>query len=91
MGNPLFVDCPKDVWTKVATNVVTGVIKKVSTKPRVYLQTFRITGDPAPTLQSDGVLVFDIKNPNSENISAVSGIDIYIYPVGKAGRVRMDL
>lgn len=90
MGNPVFVDCPKDVWTKVATNVVTGMIWKVK-NVNVYLQTFRVTGDPAPTSRSDGVAIFRDNEPDYEIISATSGIDIHIFPVGKNGRVRVDL
>jgi len=89
MANPIFVTCTKGVWTKVATNVTTGLIHKVDLTPYEYLQTYRDTGDPAPTLKSDGVPAFEGKR--TELISATAGIDIYLYPIIDNGRVRVDI
>jgi len=88
MANPIFVDCVKNTWTKVATNVITGLIHKVDLTPYEYLQTYRDTGDPAPALKSDGVPAFE--NKRSEVISSVAGIDVYLYPIIDNGRVRVD-
>lgn len=90
MANPVFVDCPEDVWTKVATNVTTGIIHKKSERPEEYLQMFKLTGDPAPTLKTDGARIFQDLDI-SEKISATVGIDVYVYPSGAAGRVRIDV
>jgi len=89
MANPIFVDCVKNTWTKVATNVITGLIHKFDPTPYEYLQTYRETGDPAPTLRSDGVVAFE--DSKSEVISAIAGIDVYLYPIIDNGRVRVDI
>ena len=89
MANPTFVNCTKDTWTKVATNVTTGAIRKFDLTPYEYLQTYRETGDPAPTLKSDGVPAFE--DSRTEIISAVNGIDVYLYPITDNGRVRVDI
>lgn len=87
--DPTFVDLPADTWTKVASGVVAGVLHRVSTRPNVYLQTTRDAGGVAPTLRTEGVKVF--VGEDAAEISAGSQKDIYLYPVGVAGRVRVDL
>jgi hypothetical protein len=90
MANPLIVDCPKEVWTKVATDVVTGQVHKKSEEPELYLHTYRLTGEAAPTIRTEGVEIFIYENL-SENISALAGIDVYVMPIGEDGKVRVDL
>ena len=44
MANPIYpVNCPKNVWTKIAENVTKGNIYKIDTNPdpTAYLQTLR--------------------------------------------------
>lgn len=89
MATPVFVTCNKDAWTKVATNVQTGFINKVSTDPNVYLFTYRDTGGGAPTLRTDGVPLFD--EGNTAAIQAIAGIDIYVWVDKVDGSVRVDL
>lgn len=89
MADPVIVACPEGEWTKVATNAITGNIHRKSLKPGRYLQTYRDTAGVAPTLVSEGVPIFT--GVDSESIAAVSGIDVYIWPVGAAGSVRIDL
>lgn len=89
MADPAFIDCPADQWTKVATNVVTGQIWRANSSPNKYLQTYRDTGEAAPTLSSEGMPAFN--DEGVVQISALMGIDVYIYPMGRAGRVRVDL
>lgn len=86
MADPVVVACPADVWTKVATDVLTGVVHIRSNGPRLYLQTYRDTGETAPTSKADAV-------PFDEPliISDSAGIDVYVQPVKKAGSVRVDL
>jgi hypothetical protein len=88
MGNPVLVACAKDSWTKVATNVQTGFIQQVSGAPNGYLQTYRDTGDAAPTLETQGVVAFE--KDITEPISATAGIDVYIWAHRAAGSVRVD-
>ena len=86
MADPAIKACPADQWTKVATNVTTGIIHITETAPNVYLQTYRDTGEAAPTDKDDAV-PFD----TPLLISSSAGIDVYIQPVSKAGEVRVDL
>ena len=90
MANPVIINCPANEWVKIATNVVSGQIHKKTEAPQEYLYTYRETGDPEPTDKEEGVLLF-IGNVVSEIIKNSSGIDIYIYPVTSAGKVRVDL
>lgn len=90
MANPAFVDCTENTWTLIATNVVTGNVRKITNGP-TYLHTYRETGDPAPTLSTEGVLIFVEEESLYEPISATSGIDVYIYCISDDGRVRVDL
>lgn len=86
MADPLIVACPLGAWTKVATNVTTGVIHILNDEPSKYLQTYRATGGGAPSNLGDAV-PFD----TPLQISAAAGIDVYIQPLGEAGSVRVDL
>ena len=86
MADPVITACPVDVCTLVATNQTSGVIHILKTYPDKYLQTYRDTTNPAPTLISEGVPF-----KNSLQISASAGIDVYVWCRGKAGSVRVDL
>lgn len=86
MADPVVVSCTKDVWTKVATNVTTGVVHILKTDPDAYYQTYRVTTNPAPTDLTDAV-PFD----TPLQISAGAGIDVYIQPKNVDGSVRVDL
>lgn len=86
MADPVFVNCAKNAWTKVATNVTAGLVWKANTSP-IYFHTYRDTGNPAPTAIGEGVEMQD----NIIPISASAGIDAYIYCKNDAGRVRVDL
>jgi len=87
MANPVVVSLPKDVWTIVALAKTSGQVHIMSSKPNVYFQTYRVTGDPAPTDLSDAVAMRSL----SETISAATAIDVYIQPSKHAGVVRVDL
>lgn len=89
MAIPVFEDCPAGEWTIVATNVTVGQIHMITLTPGLYQQTYRDTGEAAPTLESDGVPAFPGGEPLA--ISADAPIDVYIWPKGAAGRVRVDL
>lgn len=86
MANPVLEACPLGQWTKVATNVTTGIINVTSEAPQKYTQTYRLTGDPVPTDLTEAV-------PFEEElvISSSSAIDVYIQPLGAAGEVRVNL
>jgi len=88
MANPVTVLCTEGVYTKIATNVTSGIVHKLLTGP-VYKQTYRLTGQAAPTLETEAALMFE--NSMSEEISADAAIDVYVWCIGAAGKVRVDL
>lgn len=87
MADPVLIDCPADTWTKVVTNETSGMIHIKDSSPNVYLQTYRDTGGGVPTLADEGVII----EGNAIEVSSSGAIDVYIYPKGAAGRVRVDL
>ena len=94
VGDPVIVPCSADSWTPVALNVWFGTVSKLYddddiADPTAYLQTYRVAGEPAPTLKTEGVVCF--KNGESELILSWWGIDVYIWPIGKDGQVRVNL
>ncbi len=89
MANPISVNCPEGEWKKVATNVTAGNIKRLSTKPNKYLETYRMTGGKAPTEISEGVEMFI--GTNEATISAAAAIDVYVWAIGESGKLRIDL
>ena len=88
MPDPTIVAIAANTWEKVATDVLTGQVHKKQTRT-VYLQTYRETGGSAPTLQSEGVPAFP--DGPSEEINSNVPIDVYIFAIGKAGSVRVDV
>ena len=89
MANPAVITCTKDTWVVVATAVKSGTIKRLKQHTSKYLQTYRVTGDPAPTDNADGAEVFT--KSNEAIISHVADIDVYIKSLRYAGEVRVDL
>lgn len=90
MANPFFIECEKNQWTLVCSNVTTGKLWRARVGAN-YLHTYRDSGDPAPTERGEGMQIFTDNEPNYEIIKSNIGIDVYIYPVNKNGRVRVDL
>lgn len=88
MNNPVFVDCPADTWTLVASDVKGGLIHRYLTTPTKYSWAYRLAGGDPPTSESDGVVVFTENEPLK--IPPSSGIDIYIFAYDKNGSVRVD-
>lgn len=86
---PAVIACPADVWTKVATNVTTAALHRLSVAPNVYMQTYRGTGEAAPINNNDAAIMFSA-SPDEELISNDVAIDVYVQPVGVAGSVRLD-
>lgn len=86
MADPAIIECPADVWTKVANAVTTGVVHITDNKPNVYLQTYRVAAQPAPT-DNDDAIPFD----GPLQISNLTVIDVYVQPTKVAGEVRVDL
>ena len=89
MANPQIVTITANSWVKVATNVTTGKVYNAKTTVS-YSQTYRDTGEAAPSNMDDAVRAFIVNGV--EEISASAGIDVYIYAHGDVdGSVRVDL
>ena len=87
MADPAIVACTKDTWVKVATNVTAGMVHLLSSAPNQYSQTYRMTGEAAPSTLAEAVTV----PTTTLTISAAAAIDVYIYAHGAAGSVRVDV
>ena len=85
MSDPVIVACPANEWTKVATNKTSGVVHIKDDTPSAYYQTYRDTTGTAPTDLTEAIPI-----NKSLQISAAAGIDVYVWPVGVAGSVRVD-
>lgn len=94
MANPAVTEIPKNVWTKVATNVTAGFISicdsDKSKAPTKYLQTYRATGDTTPIATGEGVLMFQ-QHPETEEIKSSFAIDIYLMARSVDGELRVDV
>ena len=101
MANPLVVNISTEwVWQKVATAVKSGAIHKLISTV-YYYQTFRLTGQAAPsvptagTIPAEAVRMFDLND--TELISAQADIDVYIMVANTdddildTGKVRVDV
>lgn len=83
--NPILLTIPGNAWTKVATNVTTGLITIKEWQPDRYYQTYRVTGDPAPT-GDQGEDTSTITNGQEISIAATApAIDVYLYCMEKSG------
>ena len=91
MSNPFSVSCPVNVWTLVAANILSGTIHKQINEPvgSKYIQTYKLTGEAAPTDDDEGGPLF-----RSESVASISHdvpIDVYVKAISTAGAVRVDL
>ena len=87
MANPDLQTLTANVWTKVAQAVTGGQIHKITSIPTSYFTFYKVTGDPAPV----GLNIGEQRLDESEDISSISAIDVYVYPLGGIGTVRVDL
>lgn len=87
MANPIVINCTKNKWKRVASDINFGNIKKLTHDN--YIETYRMHGDPAPTTPEEGFRLFLQKD--SEFVFSWDNIDVYIMAVGAAGKVRVDL
>lgn len=86
MANPNIVSCTADTWNAIATNVTAGQVWIKDTGVQ-YLHTYRMTGDPAPTTLTDALDFLGLRMA----IDSATAIDVYLYPLGANGSVRVDL
>lgn len=105
-SDPVLVNTPPDVWTPVAVDGVSIAVNIVEAfADLVYYQTYRPTGGGAPDntanpgeVDFEGVPIFNRRDRiagkdvfiGGVEFQTSAGIDVYIYPLGKAGKVRVD-
>ncbi len=84
----LAVPCPADTWVKVATGVVQGSIYRTNSRP-VYIQDVKVTGEAAPTDNSNAAPIFE--NVDVEIIGSDATIDVYVMAIRYDGAVTVHL
>jgi len=87
MADPVSVSCTVGGWTKVATAVTSVTIHVLKTDPDLYAWTYRLTGTAAPTVLAGDGVPFDGSLPLVLSASS----DVYVWPIGAAGSVRVDV
>lgn len=88
MADPVVSTITQGAWAKVATNVTSGWVYLLDNPEHEVLQTYRMTGGTAPTGSEEGVPV-DPKD--GAQISAYSGIDVYLFCEFSDFKVRVDV
>lgn len=83
MANPTLVTCNEGQWTKVATAVVTGWLRKPKAAMSFnFYWTSRDTGGTAPSNSDDtdgGLAMPLFERTNNEQISSVTQQDFYVW------------
>lgn len=98
--DPVIFNIPEWTWQKIATGVTTGIIHRLTTVV-YYYQTYRLTGEAAPTtptidiIPDEAARIFD--QLNYEPINSAEPIDIYIMCANQdddandIGKIRVDV
>lgn len=81
--DPVLIDCPVNIWTKVATN--TNKADIAPTTKSIYFYTLRDTDGAAPDNDNDALLL----SITGVKISVRPAVDIYVKARTKAGTVRV--
>lgn len=87
MADPVIKDIPSGAWTLVAENVTSGFLHIIETQVLKLWQTYRTTGGTAPTDLAEAIQF----KGETEEISAGSAIDVYIYAEGGTAQLRVDV
>lgn len=90
MANPVKVSLTENTWTIVASDVISGLITIKKWQPSRYYQTYRVTGDPAPTGDQNED-TSTVTNGQEVSIAATEPIDVYMYCVDQDGEVVVSL
>lgn len=88
MAHPEIIPIPKDVWTKVATEVQIGNVQIRDSSPDVYYHDFRTPAEGVPTDLSTARR-FD--KSGIEEIQTSFPIDVYVYAASADGSVLVIL
>lgn len=91
MANPLIVDCTKNSWTEIATDVTAGLVHvDLPFLEIVWYQTYRLTGEASPADLTDEDGAVKLLKP-TDVINASEAIDVYVWPRHEDGKIRVDL
>lgn len=92
MANPVYIDLPVNVITKVLTNVTAASIKVSRNQGADIFETYKITGDPAPTELSE-FTPWDVVTFPIASINVTAGIDVYLYAktIGNVQSVKVRI
>ncbi len=80
-----FKNCPKDVWTKIATGVRRGNVF-IARLNITYLQAYVPTGQAPPADDEDGIPLIS----PGQKVRSPTDIDVYLYAKREDGKVRWD-
>ena len=86
MADPIFVNCPKGVWTKVAAGLSTGSIlplTSIGSPTLTPMYTYRVNNGGSPTDLTEGY-------PLTGDATIPANSDIYVLYTKVDGRVRVD-
>lgn len=86
MASPVVKTLIADAWTLVAEASTGASIHILDFSPKMYLQTYRVAGQAAPTDMADAIGLKDEKEVANE-----APVDIYIVAQGADGRIRVDV
>jgi len=100
MANPVIISLDEWTWVKVATAVTTGNIDRIKTGVDYY-QTYRETGEAAPTAitnnrrPEEAIEMFK-KVDDNELIDSPTAIDVYVMCKNNSattgeGKIRVNL
>ena len=88
MANPVVLDLIANEWNLVAEGITTGQLSVLGNQPSIYLRTYRLNGEPAPSSDTtEGIRL----SRKSVQIRSRNLIDVYVYPQLKGAKVRIDL
>lgn len=79
MNNPILCSPVKNVWTKIATNIVGGCITVKKGQPANYIIDYRITGSPAPANMNTSINLQHVQTDLEFEVILGGGADIWCY------------
>ena len=84
MNNPMPMDIPEWIWTKVCTKIILGNLTQKEKRVHYY-RTYRKTGEDAPDIPTVGIIpdeaVRIFEDKNSEEIRTPDYVDVHVMSV----------
>lgn len=104
VSDPVIVDLTADQWTPAIINALAGAINVLKADV-LYFQNYRLTGANAPdnnilpdNENFEGIPIYNRRDfvagqeifAGGAKFKASSGLDVYVYPLGGEGKIRVD-